>query len=126
MRGLSLRQPFAELLASGRKTIELRNWNTRFRGEFLIHASKTVDLDACRALKIKPETLATGAIIGMAFLYDVKEYKNRGQFRLDARRHMDTGGYRNDRYGFMVRNAVKFDRPIPAAGRLNFFEVKKE
>ena len=40
---LSLRQPYAELVVSGRKTIELRKWNTRFRGEFLIHASKSTD-----------------------------------------------------------------------------------
>ena len=33
---LSLREPYAELIiVSGRKTIELRKWNTRFRGEFL-------------------------------------------------------------------------------------------
>jgi ASC-1-like (ASCH) protein len=40
---LSLRQPYAELVAVGRKTIETRTWNTNFRGKFLIHASKTID-----------------------------------------------------------------------------------
>jgi ASCH domain len=35
---LSIRQPYAELVVSGRKTIELRKWITRFRGEFLVHA----------------------------------------------------------------------------------------
>ncbi|MDQ6862918.1 MAG: ASCH domain-containing protein [Thermoproteota archaeon] len=37
MKGLSLKQPFAELLVSGRTTVELRKWNTKFRGKFLIH-----------------------------------------------------------------------------------------
>jgi hypothetical protein len=37
---LSLKQPYAELLISGKKTIELRSWDTKFRGEFLVHASK--------------------------------------------------------------------------------------
>ena len=40
MKCLSLKQPFADLLALGKKTIELRKWNTKFRGEFLFHASK--------------------------------------------------------------------------------------
>ena len=40
MKCLSLKQPFAELLISGKKTVELRKWNTKFRGKFLIHASK--------------------------------------------------------------------------------------
>lgn len=39
MKTLSLKQPFAELILSGKKKIELRKWNTSFRGEFLIHAS---------------------------------------------------------------------------------------
>ena len=43
MKALSLKQPYAELVVSGRKTIELRKWKTNFRGEFLVHASKGVD-----------------------------------------------------------------------------------
>ena len=43
LKRLSLRQPYAELVAVGRKTIETRTWNTNFRGKFLIHASKTID-----------------------------------------------------------------------------------
>jgi hypothetical protein len=39
MKCLSLKQPYAELLISGKKTIELRKWNTSFRGKFLVHAS---------------------------------------------------------------------------------------
>jgi hypothetical protein len=31
MKCLSLKQPFAELLVSGKKTVELRKWNTKFR-----------------------------------------------------------------------------------------------
>jgi len=34
MKCLSLKQPFADLLALGEKTIELRKWNTKFREEF--------------------------------------------------------------------------------------------
>jgi ASCH domain-containing protein len=41
---LSLRQPYAELVPAGRKTIEeTRTWKTNFRGKFLIHASKAID-----------------------------------------------------------------------------------
>ena len=43
MKTLSLKQPFAELILQGRKTIELRRWNTNLRGDFLIHASKNPD-----------------------------------------------------------------------------------
>ncbi|MFB5600849.1 MAG: ASCH domain-containing protein [Nitrososphaeraceae archaeon] len=34
MKCLSLKQPFAYLLANGEKTIEFRKWNTSFRVNF--------------------------------------------------------------------------------------------
>ncbi|HEX2406122.1 MAG TPA: ASCH domain-containing protein [Nitrososphaeraceae archaeon] len=73
MKCLSLKQPFADLLALGEKTIELRKWNTKFRGKFLVHASKNIDIEACERLDIDIDKLTKGAIIGSAFLYDVKE-----------------------------------------------------
>ena len=73
MKCLSISQPFAELIISGKKNIELRNWNTNFRGEFLIHAPIKIRTDDCKRLKIK-EKLVTGAIIGKAELYQVKKY----------------------------------------------------
>ena len=80
MKCLSLKQPFADLLALGEKTIELRKWNTKFRGEFLIHASKNIDVDACERLDIEIDKISIGAIVGSAFLYDVKVYSNQERF----------------------------------------------
>ncbi len=53
MKCLSLKQPYAELLVSGKKTIELRNWNTYFRGKFLIHASKNIDKEKLDVLSCR-------------------------------------------------------------------------
>jgi len=39
MKCLSLRQPWASLVAAGRKTIEVRSWCTRYRGPVVICAS---------------------------------------------------------------------------------------
>ncbi len=47
---LSVRQPWAWLIAQGYKDIENRNWWTKFRGRFLIHASMAMsydEYDAC-------------------------------------------------------------------------------
>lgn len=46
VKALSLKQPWAELVVSGKKIIEIRKWNTKFRGEFLIHASRNTDAKA--------------------------------------------------------------------------------
>jgi hypothetical protein len=40
MRGLSVRQPWAELIAAGKKTIEIRTWVPTYRGPILICGGK--------------------------------------------------------------------------------------
>jgi len=39
MKAITLRQPWASLVASNRKTIETRTWQTGYRGDLLICAS---------------------------------------------------------------------------------------
>ena len=123
MKCLSLKQPFAELLVTGKKTIELRKWRTKFRGEFLIHASRTVDESACRENGFDPNSMTTGAVIGKAVLYDVKDYKSSGGFLADKEKHLASKDYLDDRYGFLIKDAIKFEKPMPMKGQLNFFEV---
>ena len=125
MKCLSLKQPYADLLAFGEKTIELRKWYTKFRGEFLIHASKNIDLQACERLDIDIDKLTIGAIISSAFLYDFKEYSNQEEFNKDKQKHFSIlskyfDGYK---YGFLVKDARMFKELIPYSGKLGFFEV---
>ena len=40
MKVISILQPWASLIIEGHKKIETRSWNTKYRGELLIHASK--------------------------------------------------------------------------------------
>jgi len=41
MCALSIRHSWAWLIVNGYKPIDNRDWSTTYRGEFLIHASKT-------------------------------------------------------------------------------------
>ncbi len=43
MKALSVKQPWASMIASGEKTIELRSWRTRYRGRLMICSSKNPD-----------------------------------------------------------------------------------
>lgn len=40
MKALTIRQPWASLIAAGVKTIETRSWSTEYRGPLAIHAGK--------------------------------------------------------------------------------------
>lgn len=123
MKCLSLRQPYAGLLVSGRKTIELRSWNTNFRGRFLVHASKKIDVEACQRNRINSSTLDTGVILGEATLYDVIFYNDTNSLARDKSKHFAGSSNTAPKYGFLVKDASKFRHPIPAIGKLNFFEV---
>lgn len=43
MRTLTIKNPWAGLIAEGRKTIELRSWQTRYRGDVVICAGRAFD-----------------------------------------------------------------------------------
>lgn len=68
MRALTLIQPWASLIADGRKTFETRSWSTEYRGPIAIHAGKKLDAEYAVACGYRPEGLARGAIIAVARL----------------------------------------------------------
>ena len=122
MKCLSICQPFAELIVQGKKTIELRKWNTKFRGEFLVHAAKNVLTEDCKRLKISPEEIVTGAIIGKVNLVDVKKYESDKELNKDKKKHHLVSNNTKNKYGFILENPKKLRVPIEYMGKLNFFE----
>jgi len=125
MKCLSVCQPYADLIVRGEKTIELRSWNTKFRGEFLVHAAQRVLGPDCGRLGMRPASLASGAIIGKATLYDVKRYGPARELAQDQDMHRAGPEFRRDgMYGFLLRAPKRFRVPIPYRGSLGFFEAR--
>ncbi len=123
MKCLSVSQPFADLIISGKKTIELRNWNTNFRGEFFIHAPIKIRVEDCKRLKITKK-LVTGVIIGKAELYDVKKYNSLKEVKIDQKFHLASKNFQDKTFGFKIKNAKSLRIPIPWKGQLGFFDVE--
>ena len=80
MKALSIKQPWAWLIANGHKPVENRIWRyqPKFRGPFLIHAGKRPDvlddrfIKLCRRRRITiPKNLPLGGIVGQAEIVDV-------------------------------------------------------
>ncbi len=124
MKCLSVSQPYADMIISGKKTIELRTWNTKFRGEFLIHAPIKVKDDACKKQGIDRSTLRTGVIIGKAQIYDVKSYHSIEELKKDYGKHFATEEFLRHKYGFLLRKPQALKVPIPYKGSLGFFEAR--
>ena len=126
MKCLSICQPFAELIVQGKKTIELRKWNTKFRGEFLVHAAKNILIEDCKRMKISPSSITTGAIIGKVNLADVKKYDSDKELYIDKKKHHSVSYNTKNKYGFILENPKKLLVPIPYLGKLNFFEFRPD
>jgi len=119
MKALSLKQPWAELVLRGRKTIELRKWNTNFRGVFYVHASGNIDEEMMQ--KYGFNELPRQSIIGKVNLVDVKIYNNEEEFLKDSDKHL-ASSMEWGKYGFILENAEKVE-PFECKGQLGFFDV---
>jgi hypothetical protein len=103
---LSIRQPQAELVVRGLKTVEYRNWTTGYRGDFYIHSPLQVDNRHNDIINM--DALPRQAIIGKAYLYDIKA-SQRSDFLFE----------------FLIINPVKFKEPIlNVMGNVRFFYLK--
>ena len=123
MKCLSVSQPFADLIVSGAKKVDLRNWNTRYRGEILIHAPVRIRDEDCRRLAVRVRPV-TGAIVGRATLVDVRRYGSAAEVRRDYPLHLAGPGFEDRKYGFVLDNPIRFKAPVPWKGRLGLFEVR--
>jgi len=117
---LSVRQPWANLLVWGLKTIEVRSWSTNYRGPLLIHASKKVDEIGNKRFPMNNQAL--GAVVGQVDLIDVKPFTVELWSDL-ADSHLDLGPYFSGLYAWYVTNPIPFDEPIPFPGKTKLFRI---
>jgi len=132
MKAISIKQPWATLIAQRAKTIEIRSWQTKYRGPLLIVSSlnpsdglkKFKETDSAGRNKVEDEEypeldfLHFGHAICICELYDVEPF---------ARKHTEAAlcPYYPDLFAWHIRH-VKHVKPVPIKGKLNFFEVEDE
>ena len=131
MKAISIKEPFASLIASGVKKIETRSWKTNYRGELFIHASK-IPVQTLRDNILKDVTkdmnLNCGNIICKCNLVDCvymdkKFIENIKQNPIEY----SVGEYKIGRYAWILED-IELIVPIPINGKLNVwnFDLKYE
>lgn len=149
MKALSIKQPWASLIAHGIKDIENRTWKTNFRGRIYIHASaKTAefkdlidnDMHAKEQLFIHSSSLRAnyeifktyphGAIIGQVDIVDcVINHESIWAEKSDVFRKTHSAGIvsKPPIYNWVLENAVLYDKPLlNVKGKLSLWEFEKE
>jgi len=115
-RVLSIRQPWAWAIATGKKKVENRTWTTPYRGTVFIHASLSRASGASAWLSkhfrlTPPADLPRGAIIAVAVLDKVVTRRNGKAF----------GKWFEGPYGFVLTDVRPVKKPIMAAGKLGLW-----
>lgn len=125
---MSLRQPWADLIAYRYKVIETRTWDTKFRGPCLIHASKQVDKEAMAHFKrLYNLPYNTGGIVGWMNISGTKYYATEREYFVDCTLHRvsEVHSPKKEIYGFIIDQCAPH-KLIPCNGRLNFFNIPLE
>ena len=131
MKALTIKRPWAGLIANRYKTIEVRTWKTKYRGKLAIHVGQTVDRAAGVAIKrtgLEVTNEPTGVIIATCTLSDIISYTPR-KFIDDYEKHrcFYSSFYRPGLYGWILTDIKKLINPIPFKGKLglwNFNELE--
>jgi ASCH domain. len=122
MKALTIRQPWAELIVSGRRAFEVRNWKPDYSGWILVHAGKKFDEEAASRLNLSAAELTFGAIIGKVHIDDCIEFTQESWENLRPQ-HLEWADFQPGTFGWHLSHAIKFERPIPWSGSLGLFEV---
>lgn len=149
MKALSIKQPWASLIAHGIKDIENRTWKTSFRGRIYIHASGKWDVrsngnnpndiftwDQLKAIPdivgsnfldygviVKDHETPLSAIIGEIEIVDC--VINHESIWAEKTEGVTVGNqfyYKKPIYNWVLANPVLYEEPIPAKGKLSFWE----
>lgn len=144
MKSITIRQPFATLIALGEKKLETRSWGTHYRGPIAIHAGMKIDREACEIEPIKStlekhgytvNNLPTGAVIAIANLSESFEIhhdllggvycfhgKSKRFVWCDSMpNEYYFGFYSNGRFAWEMSDVHLLPDPIPAKGQLGFW-----
>lgn len=124
MKALTIKQPWATLIMQGDKRYEIRSWQTKYRGELLIHAGKSVDKEAIKRLvKYLPENLPLGKILGKVRLVDcIKMSPEFKEMLLKENSEIYTKSSFQENYGWQVTDIEVFKEPIETKGLLSLWK----
>ncbi len=104
MKALSVKQPWANMIAAGKKTIETRTWSTKYRGPLLIVSSRS------------PSIEPVGCALAVADLVDCRPMIQSDEVRACCKVYPNA-------YAWVLRD-IRAITPFQVKGRLGLYEVK--
>ncbi len=107
MKALSVKQPWANMIARGEKAIELRSWGTNHRGDLLICSSK------------RPDIAPAGCALAIVNMVDCRRATQE-----DEEKACSTVWIKTD-FAWVFENVRRL-RPWPIKGAIGLFDIEYE
>jgi len=122
--GLSISQPWTDMIVRGFKTVEVRSWEAKRRGPIALQASlRSFDFSAAYFYGYRtPWELQRGKIVAIADLVDVIKF-DKASWQSSITQHRQLLPNAGGLYGFVLTNIRQLKKPIRYNGRLGFFPI---
>lgn len=126
MKVLTLKQPWATLVAEGIKKIEFRSWKTNYRGKILIHAGASIDKEELKKfsnLKLKYPSKRIIAVVEIVNCLKLDDELNK---KIINENNIAYGNKYRDGYAWMLDNNKKIDYDKVVNGKLGLWNYDLE
>lgn len=126
MKALTLKQPWATLVAEGIKTYEFRSWKTNYRGKVLIHAGAGVDKKEMNRFKHLNLNYPSKRIIAEAEIEDCIKIDDQLNKKIISENNIAYGNKVRSGYAWKLKNIKKVNIDEEINGKLGFwnYEIK--
>ena len=128
MKVITLKQPWASLVANGYKLYEFRSWKTKYRGDVIIHSCKGVyPIKENIMHLVNKNELKYGYMICIATIVDCIyiDDKFSEKMKKENINNYLCGDYTAGRYGWVLDNIRIIKEPIKISGKLGLWNYEK-
>ncbi len=126
MKVLTLKQPWATLVAEGIKKYEFRTWKTNYRGKVLIHAGAGVDKKELSRFKDLNLEYPSKKIIAEVEIEDCLELDDKLNDKIIQENNIAYGSKKRTGYAWKLKNVKKIDINKEINGKLGLWNIDLE
>ena len=123
MKVLTLKQPWATLVAEGIKKYEFRSWKTKYRGKILIHAGTGIDKEELEKFKDLNLEFPSKKILAEVDLEDCLELNDELNKKIIAEQNIAYGSKYRTGYAWKLTNVKKLDYNEEVKGQLGLWNI---
>ena len=122
MKVITLKQPWATLIAEGYKKYEFRSWKTNYRGELYIHAGKGIDKKAMKKFEYLNLEYPQSKILAKITLKDCILLDEKVGEKIQNENSL-IYGYHTDGYAWVLENVQKLNIQETINGKLGLWNL---